>query len=120
MLSGLFAAPLGTKLNWVRFFCPFLTLKTNNMRHSFSLSGELHIVGIVAILLYFMLLSVIAMMWIRIERQDETIRNLRIKISETECCKIADKEAVRIMCLHELFERIDYSDKEHSTIYQMP
>ena len=86
------------------------------MRHSFSLSGELHIVGIVAILLYFMLLSVIAMMWIRIERQDETIRNLRIK----ECCKIADKEAVRIMCLHELFERIDYSDKEHSTIYQMP
>ena len=40
------------------------------MRHSFSLSGELHIVGIVAILLYFMLLSVIAMMWIRIERQD--------------------------------------------------
>ena len=50
------------------------------MRHSFSLSGELHIVGIVAILLYFMLLSVIAMMWIRIERQDETIRNLRIKV----------------------------------------
>lgn len=90
------------------------------MRHSFSLSGELHIVGIVAILLYFMLLSVIAMMWMRIERQDETIRNLRVKISETECCKIADKEAVRIMCLHELFERIDNSDKKHSTIYQMP
>ena len=88
------------------------------MRHSFSLSGELHIVGIVAILLYFMLLSVIAMMWIRIERQDETIRNLRMKISETECCKIADKEAARIMCLHELFERIDNPDKKHSTIYQ--
>ena len=84
------------------------------MRHSFSLSGELHIVGIVAIL------SVIAMMWIRIERQDETIRNLRMKISETECCKIADKEAARIMCLHELFERIDNPDKKHSTIYQMP
>lgn len=90
------------------------------MRHSFSLSGELHIVGIVAILLYFMLLSVIAMMWIRIERQDETILNLRIKISEIECSKIADKEAVRIMCLHELFERIDNLDNKHSTIYQMP
>ncbi|MFR2069445.1 MAG: hypothetical protein ACLS4S_04305 [Bacteroides nordii] len=90
------------------------------MRHSFSLSGKFHIVGIVAILLYFMLLSVISIMWIRIERQDEIIRNLRIKISETECCKIADKEAVRIMCLHELFERIDNSDNKHSTIYQMP
>ena len=44
----------------------------------------------------------------------------RIKISETECSKIADKEAVRIMCLHELFERIDNLDNKHSTIYQMP
>ncbi|WP_291584383.1 hypothetical protein [Bacteroides sp.] len=91
------------------------------MKRSFSLSGELHIVGIVAILLYLMLLSIIAMMWIRIEQQDETILNLRMRISETECCKIADREVIRMMCLHELFERIDNSDKTHSTIiYQLP
>lgn len=77
------------------------------MRHHFYSSGELHTIGIIAILLYIVLSFIIAAMWMHIERQDETIRNLRMKISKMEYHQMTEKAVIRSMCLHELFDRID-------------
>lgn len=77
------------------------------MRHKFYFSDELHILGIIAILLYIILLFIIATMWIHIEQQDETIQKLRRKVIKMECNKAIDKVTICTMCLHKLFEKID-------------
>ena len=77
------------------------------MRHHFYSSDELRTIGIIAILLYIVLLFIIAAMWMHIERQDETIRNLRMKISKMECRQMTEKAVIHSMCLHELFDKID-------------
>ena len=80
------------------------------MRHHFYSSDELRTIGIIAILLYIVLLFIIAAMWMHIERQDETIRNLRMKISKMECRQMTEKAVIHSMCLHELFDKIDHKE----------
>lgn len=81
------------------------------MRHSFYLPSKLHIAGLTTILLFVMLLSIIAIMWVHIRQQDEIILNLIMKVSEIEHSKASDKATIRTMCLHELFDRIDNAEK---------
>ena len=51
------------------------------MGHTFYLSEErFYVVGTIATLLFTLLLTIIAFMWIRIEQQKEIISNLHIKI----------------------------------------
>ena len=82
------------------------------MRHSFYFAKDLYIVGIIAILLIAMFLSIIAFMWMHIESQYETISTLNLKISAMEQSRMNEKDAVRAMCWKELFERIDNAQKE--------
>ena len=83
------------------------------MGHTFYLTEErFYVVGTIATLLFTLLLTIIAFMWIRIEQQKEIIPNLHIKISKMERSRLTDKDAVRTMCWKELFERIDNSQKQ--------
>ena len=77
------------------------------MRLHFYSSDDLRTIGIIAIFLYIVLLFIIAAMWMHIERQDETIRNLRMKISKMECRRMTENAVIHSMCLHELFDKID-------------
>ena len=50
------------------------------MGHTFYLTEErFYVVGTIATLLFTLLLTIIAFMWIRIEQQKEIISNLHIK-----------------------------------------
>ena len=83
------------------------------MGHIFYLSKEkYHTVGTTITLLFIILLTIIAFMWIHIEQQDEIISNLHMKISERERSRLTDKDAIRAMCWKELFDRIDNSQKQ--------
>lgn len=82
------------------------------MWNNIYLTRKLHIVGITVILLNTMLLSIIAFMWMHIESQYETISTLNLKISAMEQSRMNEKDAVRVMCWKELFERIDNAQKE--------
>lgn len=90
------------------------------MRYNIYLTRELRIVGAIAILPFVTLMSIIAVMWIHIKIQDEVILNLKMEVSELECYKEIDKALIRRMCLHELFEGIDYSEKTRTSIRQVP
>lgn len=48
--------------------------------------------GLAIILIYIVLLSIIAFMWIHIEEQDKTILYLHMKISNMECYIERNKE----------------------------
>lgn len=82
------------------------------MGHNFYLSEDSCIVDLIATLLIVILLSIIAFMLLHIEQQDETISKLNMKVSKMEQAKMEDKDAVRIMCWKELFERIDNYHKK--------
>lgn len=62
------------------------------MRYHYYFYSERHMLGLAIILIYTILLSIIAFMWIHIEQQDETIQYLRMKISNMECCIERNKE----------------------------
>ena len=111
---GLFAAP---KVDYIGlgafFYAPIKTLKEVYMGHIFYLSKEkYYTVGTTITLLFIILLTIIAFMWIHIEQQDEIISNLHMKISERERSRSTDKDAIRAMCWKELFDRIDNSQKQ--------
>lgn len=81
------------------------------MRHNIYLQKEIRIVGVIVILSFVTLLSIIAVMWIHIKIQQEIILDLKMEISALSCYREADKSVIRGMCLDELFERIDSNNK---------